>query len=284
MDRGPVIELDERPSQGTRHEVVFGVLVGSGERVAVKLERTAGGLARERAALACLGSRDGQVPRLIAAGAATVDTEPVECVVTERRSGAAPTSIEGWRRMGRAYARLAGSHDLALALPALDRTQFGAQHAQRVRDLGDLIAPFAVAGPEWDRLCSEQVPGSPPLVITHGDPGPGNFLDDGGTGTIIDWEDAHIAPRGLDLARLVFIALLGAGPAGYVARDRHARARAARDGYLEAIGDGWQPSREEWRWWLTAAGIQFIHRRWSLGGQPAPWQDAAALLAAVLGH
>ncbi len=54
------------------------------------------------------------------------------------------------------------------------------------------------------------------------------------------------------------------------------------DGYLEALTESWQPSEEEWRWWITAAGIQFIHRRWQLGGRPAPWQDAAEVLRAIL--
>lgn len=59
--------------------------------------------------------------------------------------------------------------------------------------------------------------------MTHGDPGPGNFLDDGADGTLVDWEDAVVAPRGLDLGRASFIALLGSGPKGFVARDHIAQ-------------------------------------------------------------
>ncbi len=129
---------------------------------------------------------------------------------------------------------------------------------------------------------SPVVPGSPRLVLTHGDPGPGNFLDDGGDGTLIDWEQAHVAPRGVDLARLVFIALLGAGPSGYLARDHRQRAQAAIRGYLSALTADWRPSREESRWWTTVAGIQLVHRRWELGGRPAPWEDAADVLRAAL--
>jgi thiamine kinase-like enzyme len=119
-------------------------------------------------------------------------------------------------------------------------------------------------------------------VVTHGDPGPGNFLDDWGTGSIVDWEDAQVAPRGLDLARLVFIAMLGAGPDGYLGREHDERARAVAAAYLEALADSWRPTRQERRWWLTAAGVQFIHRRWELDGRPAPWQDAERVLRACL--
>lgn len=35
-------------------------------------------------------------------------------------------------------------------------------------------------------------------------------------------------------------------------------------------------------WWTTVAGVQFIHRRWRLGGRPAPWEDAMSVLHAAL--
>ena len=279
---GPSVELEERPAQGTRHEVRFGVLVDTGERVAVKFELTPGTLAGERAALTWLGSRDGPVPLLFASGAAVLGREQRECLVSERRAGSPPTSIDGWRRMGRAYARVAQRRDFPLVLPVLDVAVFGQMHAQRIRELDDLLAGRMAAIPDWAFLSSPQVPESPPLVITHGDPGPGNFLDNGRDGTIVDWEEAQIAPRGLDLARLVFIALLGSGPSGYLARDHDRRARAAANGYLEVIQDGWQPSRREWAWWITAAGVQFVHRRWQLGGKPGSWQAAADVLRATL--
>lgn len=74
---------------------------------------------------------------------------------------------------------------------------------------------------------------------------------------------------------------LGAGPSGYPARAHQSRADAAVKGYLSAVGDGWQPSREESRWWTT---IQFVYRRSKLGGQPAPWQDAMDVLQAALAN
>jgi hypothetical protein len=282
VEDGPSVELSDSPAQGTRHAVVFGVVTGSGEPVAVKMECVPGELVRERMALEFLGARGGPVPRLLAAGTAVLGAQAVSCLVMERRPGAPPTSIDGWRRMGRAYARLADRCDLPPRLPALDRVGFGAEHARRIGELAGLLAELTAAVPDWPRLSSDVVPGSPPLVLTHGDPGPGNFLDDGGDGSIVDWEDAQIAPRGLDLARLAFIAMLGAGPSGYAARDHRERARAVARGYLGSLSESWQPSREEWRWWITAAGIQFIHRRWQLDGLPAPWQDAAEVLRVAL--
>jgi hypothetical protein len=100
--------------------------------------------------------------------------------------------------------------------------------------------------------------------------------------SVTDWEEVQIAPRGLDLARLVFIALLGAGPSRYLARDHRSRADAAVDGYLSTLRNPWQPSRDESRWWMTVAGIQFVHRRWQLAGQPAPWEQAADVLCSAL--
>jgi hypothetical protein len=282
VEDGPTVELHESPAQGTRHTVVFGVITHTGQPVAVKIEQALGGLARERMVLACLGGRDSSLPHLLAAGAAALGTREVSCLVMERRPGAPPTSIEGWRRMGQAYPGLADIRDVPAGLPTFDRTTFGAEHARRIGDLGELLTALTAALPDWELLSSDAVPGSPPLVMTHGDPGPGNFLDDGEQGSIVDWEDAQIAPRGLDLARLVFIAMLGAGPSGYAARDHRERARAVTDGYLEALTEAWQPSQEEWRWWITAAGIQFIHRRHELAGRPAPWQEAAEVLRATL--
>jgi hypothetical protein len=282
VEDGPIIEMLERPAQGTRHSVSFGRVVDTGELVAVKVELIPGALARERVALTLLGADESPVPRLLAAGAATIGSDRVDCLVIERRAGTPPTSIDGWRRMGRAYARLAGPRTVTGALPALDHATFGAQHAQRVMELGDRLASLAESTSDWTDLIANRVPGAPPLVITHGDPGPGNFLDDGQRGSIIDWEEARIAPRGLDLARLVLIARLGAGPHGYVARDHEERAHAAVNGYLDALSDQWLPSQEESRWWTAVAGVQFIHRRWQRGGQPAPWQDAAHVLLAAL--
>ena len=149
-------------------------------------------------------------------------------------------------------------------------------------DAVDLAA--AGRGRNWEQLTSPHPPAPGPLVITHGDPGPGNYLDNGHSGTLIDWEEAQVAPRGLDLARAMFIALLGSGLTGFVARDHHARARSVASGYLASLQHTWAPGPTELRWWLTAAGMQFAHRRLQRAGQPGvlPWTDAITVLATAL--
>ncbi len=278
LDNGLTIVIEGRPAQGTKHVVLFGALRTTGEAVMVKLEGVSGALARERAALEYLTARGAPVPELKATGLTDVSGEGVTCLVLKRQEGEAPTSRDGWRRMGRAFGRLAEPVSDVEQLPVLDLARFGDLHTQRVRELDACLRATAAAVPDWPSLASAEAPRPGPLVLTHGDPGPGNFLDDGRRGWLIDWEDAHVAPRGLDLARLVFIAWLGSGPTGFVGRDHDARARAAVAGYLQTAPGGWQPSVDEMRWWFTVAGVQFIHHRWQRGGWPAPWEDAAEVL------
>jgi Phosphotransferase enzyme family. len=98
--------------------------------------------------------------------------------------------------MGRAHARLSDLRHPRHGLTVLDPITFGRQHAQRISDLGDRLARLTGSIPDWEHLTFPDVPASPPLVITHGDPGPGNYLDDGDQETLIDWEEAPIAPAG----------------------------------------------------------------------------------------
>ena len=102
LDSGVRITIEGRPAQGTKHEVLFGALRDTGEAVVVKLEGVAGALARESAALEYLAARGGPVPQLKATGLTDVSGERVNCLVVKRQDGTAPTSRDGWRRMGRA--------------------------------------------------------------------------------------------------------------------------------------------------------------------------------------
>ncbi|MBS1888640.1 MAG: aminoglycoside phosphotransferase family protein [Actinobacteria bacterium] len=281
IDGGPAVLVEGRPAQGARHEVVFGVLEASGERVVVKLERIAGALERERWALEEIAAAGGPAPRVLASGEVLLGGERHACLVTERLPGEAPRTDDGWRRMGRAFARFGAPAAPATRLRVLGRAAFGREHARRVEDLGACLDPVATAVPDWERLASAAIPEPAPLVLTHGDPGPGNFLDDGGEGAVIDWEDAFVAPRGLDLARLAFIALLGSGPRGFDARDHRSRAASVTAGYLDALAGTWTPTPSDRRWWTTVAGVQFAHRRRQMGG-PGPWEDAVAVLRAAL--
>lgn len=275
---GRRVAVHDRPAQGTKHEVLFGTLQMTGEAVVVKLEGIPGALERECAALRHLASSHVGVPRLIAAEPACLSGRATFCLVMTRQSGEPPTSTDGWRRLGQALGRLAQPTSAPGPLPVVGHQHFGDQHAQQVSELDGRLDAIAAVAPDWSSLICAEMPARGPLVLTHGDPGPGNFLDDGHHGSLIDWEDALIAPRGLDLARVAFIAWLGSGPAGYIATDHRDRARAAVLGYLETVPGGWKPTIEETRWWFTVAGVQFIHHRWQRKGRPGTWQAAADVL------
>jgi aminoglycoside phosphotransferase len=270
-----------RPLQGTRHRVVFGVDEASGGEVVAKIELIPGALEPERRALQWLTAQRGPAPRLLVAGRldAAGEHPGAVCLVSDRAVGETPTSADGWWRMGRALAGLSRLPWQASALETLDHDDFLGFHERRVDDLdhatgGDL---------------SETLPAVPsgyagsPLIVTHGDPGPGNFLDDGSGGTLIDWEDAQVAPRGLDLGRAIFIALAGSGPEGYVPSEQASRAGAVAGGFLAEAND-WSPSPDEVRWWVSVAGVQFAHRRLERAGDPGvlPWLEAIAVLESAL--
>jgi hypothetical protein len=271
-----------RPPQGMRHRVLFGVEESSGREVAAKIELIPGALEPERRALEWLTSQEGPAPRLLASGPLEDSGEHpgALCLVTERIVGTTPTSTEGWRRLGASLARLARVPWEGSGLPTLDHEEFLRFHQRRVEDLGRALGRDL--GAELPAVPSGYV-GSP-LTLTHGDPGPGNFLDDGAEGTIIDWEDALVAPRGLDLGRAAFIALLGAGPEGYAACEQTARADTVTAGFLAEADDS-APGDDELTWWLGVAGVQFAHRRLERAGEQRvlPWLDAVTLLRRRLG-
>lgn len=274
---GTTVRDTTSPPQGIKHRVLLGVEESSGREVAAKIELIPGALERERRALEWIAARGGPAPRLLVAGEVV---EPGRhagalCLVTERVVGAPPTSTAGWRRLGGALARLSEVPWAGSDLPALDHEGFLPLHERRVEELGRALGrDLGASLPAVPSVYAES-----PLTLSHGDPGPGNFLDDGVAGTIIDWEDAAVSPRGLDLGRARFIALLGGGPEGYVAVEQEARAEAVTSGYLdEAAGPG--PTDDELAWWLAVAGVQFAHRRLEGAGEPGalPWLDAVEVL------
>jgi len=228
---GTTIRDLRRPPQGMRHRVLFGVEERSGREVAAKIELIPGALEPERLTLEWLTSQGGPAPRLLAAGllAQAGEHPGALCLVTERVAGTAPTSAEGWARLGVALARLSRVPWEGSGLPVLDHAEFLRLHERRVEELGEAMgSDFRATLPAPPRAYVDS-----PLTLSHGDPGPGNFLDDGAEGSIIDWEDAVVAPLGLDLGRARFIALLGAGPEGYAARDQATRAAAVTAGFLD---------------------------------------------------
>jgi aminoglycoside phosphotransferase len=280
LDDGTTITDLSRPRQGMRHRVLFGVEASSGREVAAKIELLPGALETERRALAWLGTHGGPSPRLHSAGTLiSSEDRGAVCLVSDRVAGENPRSVPGWDRLGRALARLSQLPWQGSGLDIRDHQAFLAVHERRVDDLGRAL------GSDFRQTLPSVPPSYPgsPLIVTHGDPGPGNFLHDGAGGTLIDWEDAQVAPRGLDLGRAAFIALVGSGPEGYAAEDQTARARAVVAGFLAESGD-WAPDADEMAWWLGVAGVQFAHRRLERAGEPEvlPWLDAVAVLEGAL--
>lgn len=261
--------------------MVFGVEEASGRQVAAKIELIAGALGRERRALRWLDEKDGLAPRLLASGTVVEGDAHAGalCLVTARVAGGPPTSNEGWERMGQVIARLADVPVRSSYLPTLGHDDFLALHRQRVDELNEALGRDFGAG----------LPAVPlayfdsPLVLTHGDPGPGNFIDDGAEGTLVDWEDAQVAPRGLDLGRAIFMALIGSRSVATPASGHQAAAAAVRTGFL-AEAEDCSLSEDELAWWLGVAGVQFAQWRLEREGQPGvqPWLDAVTVLEAAL--
>jgi len=269
--------------QGSRHEVVFGRERVTEQEVAVKLELISGTLHVEREALRWLTDHHGPVPRLCTASATTLaDGRRVACLVTERVRGRRPVGDDGWRQLGSALAKLSAIPWAGSALSVRDAATFGREHAERVAALGLRLAPAAARVPDWQSLIGPRVPDPAPLVLTHGDPGPGNFIHHDRHGSLIDWEEAQVAPRGLDIARAMFLAFLR--PEDPAPERCRARARCAARGYLADLDEPWVPSVNDLRWWLTVAGIQFAFRRWEREGQDRvrPAAEAVDVLAEML--
>jgi aminoglycoside phosphotransferase (APT) family kinase protein len=278
-DGTTITDLSE-PLQGMRHRIFFGVEESSGREVAAKVELIEGALGPERRALEWLTEQDVPAPRLLAAG--TLDDSGEHpgavCLVVDRVAGGRPTGLDAWNRLGGALARLSLIPWEGSGLRTLDHDAFRDLHERRVAELAEALGRDLAAGmPPLPRSYA-----SSPMTVTHGDPGPGNFLDDGADGTLIDWEDAVVAPRGLDLGRARFIALLGSGPEGWVAEEPVARADAVAAGFLAEVAQA--PDADELAWWLGVAGVQFAYWRRERAGAPGvlPWLDAVAALDSAL--
>ena len=261
-----VDDLEAAPA-GLAHRVFFGVEAESGIPVVLKIEQIPGRIDIEYQALLWLYQRKVDVPKPHWFGTGRVGDEPfARCLVTERVVGQSPQSPTSWGRMGQTLQRLELVPWRGSILPVLNESQFVDSHEQKTAVLAGRITP--VPG-------GEPAPSLGPLIVTHGDPGDGNYLESDTRAVLIDWEQAQVAPRGLDLARAVFIALLRAAQSGSGNPDN---ARAVIAGYLN--GSDWDPTTSEMKWWLEVAGVQVVYNRWLRSDQPnvPPWQDAASVL------
>ena len=261
-----VDDLEAAPA-GLAHRVFFGVEAGSGIPVVLKIEQIPGRLEIEHQALLWLCQKEVDVPRVHWFGTGRVGDGPfARCLVTERIDGKPPHSSASWRRMGRTLQRLEGVPWRGSGLPVFDEARFVHSHQEKTTVLGGRIAAVAGVG---------SAPPLGPLIVTHGDPGNGNYLESDTRAVLIDWEQAHVAPRGLDLARAAFIALLRAARIGLGDGEN---ARAVIAGYLNS--SDWNPTTSELKWWLEVAGVQVVYNRWLRSDQPnvPPWREAAIVL------
>jgi aminoglycoside phosphotransferase len=175
--------------------------------VVVKIASTSDrSLDRERVTLQALRSRGVPTSWVLTHGL-LVDSarEARPCLVLGFLPGTAPTTADGYRRMGRRLAELR-EHGLACAhLARLSASVLAQRHAAGVRLLAD---DLGLARTRW--LAGLRIPVEA-LALTHGDPSPENFIDGPTGGAMIDFGAAVLAPTGLDLGRAWVTAQLRAG-------------------------------------------------------------------------
>ncbi|GAA4154393.1 hypothetical protein GCM10022286_01910 [Gryllotalpicola daejeonensis] len=267
---GTLVTLGHRTAGGSKNETRYGVMA-DGREVVVKTQRNHGRLREEAAALTFLGARGVRAPKVIAAA---TGPDSSEVLVLSREAGERPVTPDGWRRFGRDLATLASVDTAGWPLATVSAAEFAGDHDRRLSVVAHLLDG------ELRREISaaiERVADVHDLVITHGDPGSGNYLDDGEQGTLIDWETASLSPFGLDIGRAVFIGLLDLGRTGI----RRALVAALIDGYRANLTV--ELDDHVLRAWTIIAGLQFIHGRHVRPLRPdrTP-QVAAEVLAAYL--
>lgn len=245
---GHSVYLRRRLSGGQSHSVFECAWDNAyGERVVLKLagDGADSQLVQEEAALRWVRRYAG--PEVPAVLHATTTFGGRRCLILQWLHGSPPTNAPQWRRFGQALATL---HRLPAAncrLPRLGLSQLLKEHR---RTLGRLEAQGA---PIWLRAPR---PPHVPAGVTHGDPGPGNVLDDGARAQLIDFETAAIRPIGLDLARAVLSARLAVGEDA---------AAALLAGYGDAKWATDDPG------WLVIAAVQLAGWRLAQPGRRDTW-------------
>jgi aminoglycoside phosphotransferase (APT) family kinase protein len=219
--------LTQRAGTGTRLEDVS-VISGGFSRLMLDARWTGGhGVVRieQDGMFGTEGSREAAVMRILRAQGYPVPAilweEPDPGVlghpffVMEYVDGRARTDDEGLDDMLRAMARLHGLGPMAVdGVAALDGLPPGSQPEQAIsaqlrhwHDVYRSAAPYPIPllerGFGWLRA---RLRATGPSVIVHGDPGPGNALqNETGVAAVIDWEFAHAGDAAEDWAYLALI-------------------------------------------------------------------------------
>jgi aminoglycoside phosphotransferase len=250
LDDGRCVELGELTCNGSKNETRFGRI--GRLRVVVKIQGAHGRLMDEERALRFLAAHGVRVPRVVGAG---VTPEGRRFLAISREEGVRPITPAGWVRCGRDLAALLDVPASGCPLPCVTTAEFVADHHQRL----DLVRPLMT-----DDLAGQiahavtLISGVDRLVVTHGDPGSGNYLDnEAGYGVLLDWETASVSPFGVDLGRAAFIGLLDLGRSGIPDQ----LVAALIHGYSKASPGDTHMSTELLRAWITIGGLQFIHGR-----------------------
>lgn len=274
LDDGRLVELGERTHGGSKNETRYGRV--DDQAVVVKIQRTHGRLDDERRALEYLATAAVRVPRVIGMGATG---EGERFLVISREPGSHAETPDGWARFGRDLAAVADISICGCPLPRVPISDFVAEHRGRLDEVRPLLAE-ALAHEIAAAIAT--VASERRLVVTHGDPGTGNYLDSGDDdqpGVLIDWETATVAPFGLDLGRAAFIGMLDLRHTGIPEQ----LSPALIGGYLERSKAAGRMSDGLLNAWTTIAGLQFIHgrHRQLLVPERTP-QAAAEVLSAYL--
>lgn len=247
---GGVVELGERTSGGSKNDTRYGVMSG-GVQVVVKIQASHGQLGVEEAALRYLARHAVRVPRILSSG---TDADGASFLVLSREPGLRPIEPAGWHRLGRDLAALVRVPVGDCTLRRTTATEFVAEHSEWLAVVARLLdgeMARAIDG------AIRRFAGSGLLVLTHGDPGSGNYLDHRDAGVILDWETASIGPYGLDAGRAAFIALLDNAHTGIPEQLRAAVVRGYRDGLPARVA----LDRDTLSAATIVAGLQFIHGR-----------------------
>lgn len=246
---GRLVELGDLARGGSKNETRFG-WVGQ-RRVVVKIEGEHGRLADEERALRFLAAHGVPVPNVIGSGT----REGRRLLVISYEAGVAPVTPEGWARCGRDFAALVDIPIAGCPFPRTTTADFVADHRTRLQLVEPLLRADLV-----DEISGAiaRIAGGDRLVVTHGDPGGGNYLESQtGVGVLLDWETASVSPFGLDLGRAAFIALMDLWSSGIPDQ----LASAFVHGYTGRPPQTERVSGDLLRAWIIVGGLQFIHGR-----------------------
>lgn len=249
---GRMIELGDRATNGSKNETRFGSL--DGQPVVVKIQSAHGDPRREEQALTFLATAPLRVPKVVGCGT-TPTGRPFLAI--SREDGTHTETPAGWARFGRDLAALASVavNDCPLRRVPID--EFLADHHERLATVRD-IASSGVA--DEIEVALSRIAAVDRVVLTHGDPGSGNYLDSGADdrpGVLLDWETATVSPLGLDLGRAAFICMLDLHHTGVPDQLYPELIR----GYLEDSELAGQFDRPLVSAWIAIAALQFIHGR-----------------------